>query len=159
MAKRHNWADLRTEFITGDFPSLTEFAKYKNISYKTLYERAYKESWLKEKAGIKQEIHSKSTEAIISDIKEKSVIVNRRHIEIADKALDVIGAEIVRQSNKTSLNPFVFEKLITSFEKCQKIHRVALGMDKDSGGNQEDRVAVLFEQMKEVFTNEPNGIE
>lgn len=159
MAKRHNWADLRTEFITGNFLTLAEFAKYKNISYKTLYERAYKEHWLKEKAGIKQEIHSKSTEAIISDIKEKSVIVNRRHIEIADKALEVIGEEIGRQARKSSINPFAFEKLITTFEKCQKIHRVALGMDKDGGGSQEDRVASLFEQMKEVFKDEPSGIE
>lgn len=157
MAKRHNWTALKTEFLTGKYANLTEFAKAKNISYKTLYERANKESWLKEKAGIEQEILSKSKNELINDIKERSAVVNKRHMEIADNFLSVIEQEIRRQANRKTINAFVLEKLIASLEKCQKIHRTALGMDKDGANNQEDRVASLFEQMKEVFKDEPSG--
>lgn len=159
MAKKHDWSALRKEFLTGEFASLAEFAKYKNISYKTLYDRANKESWLKEKVEIKEEILRKSKDALINDSKERSIKVNKRHMEIADKFLTVLEKEIVRQAAKTNINAFVLEKLVASLEKCQKIHRTALGMDKDGAGNQEDRVASLFEQMKEVFNDEPNGVK
>ena len=157
MSKLHDWTDLRAEFLTGDYKSLADFAKRKNMSYKTLYERANIEGWLKEKAGIKQEILSKSKDAYINDIKEKSATVNKRHIGIADEFLTLIEKEIKRQTDKNEINAYALEKLIVSLEKCQKIHRIALGIDKDIAGNQEDRIASLFEQMKEVFSDESDG--
>lgn len=157
--KKHDWDSLEAEFTTGDFQTLTEFAKYKNISYKTLYEIANKRNWLKKREECKQKILSNNQESFINDSRLKCNTVNKRHTEIADTFLTVIEKEITKmgkqaEKEKGTVNVFALEKLTSALEKCQKIHRVALGMDRDTTSNQEDRVTSLFNTLKEVFKDE-----
>ena len=52
MAK-HNWSKLKIAFINGNYKSLKDFAEKRNISYKTLQQKAV--GWVKEKQERERE--------------------------------------------------------------------------------------------------------
>ena len=47
--ERHDWPAMKTEFLTGDFPSLSAFARFKSISPTSAYFRRMTKGWKGEK--------------------------------------------------------------------------------------------------------------
>ena len=66
MAK-HNWSKLKIAFINGNYKSLKDFAEKRNISYKTLQQKAV--GWVKEK----QEREREKTKKIQEEVCERQV--------------------------------------------------------------------------------------
>lgn len=150
MAK-YNWNRLKIAFINGNYKSLKDFAEKKNISYKTLQERAV--GWVKEKQGkerekaakIQEEVYARQTEQEIDRILSR----NDRVLEAEDKLLEIYEKltvqDIIELARKS---PKAFVSLTAGLVNLQKIHRVAEGLDKV--GNGEDASSALDKLCKAI---------
>ena len=150
MAK-YNWSKLKIAFINGNYKSLKDFAEKKNISYKTLQQKAI--GWVKEKQQkerekvekIQEEVYARQTEQEISRILSR----NDRVLDAEDKLLEVYekltAQDIIEWARKS---PKAFVSLTAGLVNLQKIHRVAEGLDK--AGNGEDANGALEKLCKAI---------
>ncbi len=155
MNVKYDWVKLRRRFITGDYATVKEFAEKEKIPYALA--RKHSANWLDEKRTIKRHKENKIIENVLNKQITSASYINERHISVFNKALDMAEHCLEECASEDKINLSRFEKIVDSLQKIQKGQRLALGMDKDSVSNQEDRVASLFEQVKEVFKDEPDG--
>ncbi len=143
MAK-HNWSKLKIAFINGNYKSLKDFAEKRNISYKTLQQRAV--GWVKEKQEREREKIKKIQEEVCERQVEREIarILSRndRVLSAEDKMLEVYESldtkEIIELAKK---KPKAFVSLTAGLVNLQKIHRIAEGLDKAGYG--EDSATAL----------------
>lgn len=138
MAK-YDWPKLKTEYITGEFESLKDFAEAKGLPYKTLRNNAT--GWIdkkRAKAGQKQD---KVIERTIAKQVETEAEINTKHYELWKAFVDKAQALMV-----TAETPGQIKTLAEVIEKAQKGQRLARGMDIDKPptGDEQKAINIIF---------------
>ncbi len=150
---KYDWNKLHREFITGDYKTLKEFAEKKNMSYKTLKEKA--KGWVEEKQTKDRLKSDRITKATIDNQVFTASEINKKHLSLYASATTVIEKLIKQSVSGNKVNVYNIEKAVDSLQKIQKGQRLALGMDRD-GGNQaaEEAVARVFGDMRRAFAED-----
>lgn len=132
---RINWEALKQEYITGDYKSLSEFAKKKGLKRNGNFKTKTK-GWAEEKARKEAQ---KSTEIINRTLErqiEREVDRNTLHLEVWDMLLAVVQEALADKerhlSNKAgNINVYALEKLSAIIDRIQKGQRLAEGLDQE----------------------------
>lgn len=152
--KRPNWSKIETEYVTTEISQTALAGKY-NVSLRAVNIHAKQGNWVEKKEKNLQEITQTVSKETKKAIIEDKVAINKRHIALYDRALDVadyllnqylediklVEAGEIKRGRATATN---IDFLMSAIQKAQKGQRLALNIDKeDVSDNTEPEIAVI----------------
>lgn len=152
--KRPNWSKIETEYITTEI-SQTALAEKYNVSLRAVNIHAKSGNWVEKKEKNLQEITQTVSEETKKAIINEKIEVNKKHVELYDKALSVaeyllnqymqdallVEQGKIKRGRATASN---IDFLMSAIQKAQKGQRLALNIDKaDVADNIEPEIAVI----------------
>lgn len=152
--KRANWSKIETEYTTTEI-SQTALAEKYGVSLRAVNIHAKRGNWVEKKEKNLQEITQTVSEETKKAIIDEKVEVNKKHIELYDKAL-IVADYLLNQYMKDALlveqgkikrgraTASNIDFLMSAIQKAQKGQRLALNIDKaDVADNIEPEIAVI----------------
>lgn len=142
-AQKHDWNELKKDWLLGEYKSLVKFAEHHGIKYGYVKQQAAKAKWYEEKRTMKElktnEIVKKTVAAEI----ENEVSRNAKHLQTYDLALNACTKILQEELNK-GIDVFGNEykssviihsklaRIVEALEKIQKGQRLAEGLDLET---------------------------
>ena len=120
---KHNWAALKTAYITGDIRTVAEFARINGIPANTI--NKHTKGWLKEKAEYMQNICNKTEEELEKKAVEEKVISAQKRKECISEVLRGTMDQWARIRNKIAMieaelkDQPVSQKMLSELRKVQ----------------------------------------
>lgn len=156
MAKKYDWEKLKRKYVTSDYLSLRVFSEKENVPYGLLRQNAV--GWNKERRALSEQCSNKIINKIIETQAEKIANYNAKHLDMWDKLSTLLDDELSGKleewcglDNKHK----AVRSLADVIDKLQKGQRLALGMDKDNGNNNnEKKLEDIFSKMQEAFKSD-----
>ena len=124
----NNWIELKQDFITGDYKSLNDFARIKDLKINGNFKKQTK-GWITDKVQYQDQKSTNVIRLVQENQINKEVDRNQRHIDIYDEALNLLEETITKLKNKESLDKSdlkILNDLIAALERVQKGHLLAM---------------------------------
>lgn len=152
--KRPNWSKIETEYTTTEISQTALAEKYK-VSLRAVNIHAKEGNWVEKKEKNLREITQTVSEETKKAIIDEKVEVNKKHIELYDKALTVaeyllnqymkdallVKAGKIKRGRATATN---IDYLVSAIQKAQKGQRLALNIDNaDVVDNTEPEIMII----------------
>lgn len=146
--QKYDWVKLKNEYLTTNI-SLRGLAEKYDMPFSTINARSSKEKWGKQKPEIQNKISAEVEQKTIKSVIDEKVEVNKRHIALFDKGLDIVEylmkkyleeIEAGKGKKATACN---VEFLMSALTKAQKGQRLALNLDNEDNGEKEPEILIV----------------
>jgi hypothetical protein len=148
---RYDWEALKKEFLLGDYKSVQEFARKKNLPVNAHFFRKTK-GWAEEKRELRERKERKITEAVVKEQIKQEIDWNLTHLRLWGEFLNILQKALNDkgsiQNKDGKISAYVLEKFANVMEKAQKGQRLALGLDEKAEKDDES-LKELIEAIKE----------
>jgi hypothetical protein len=148
---RYDWEALKKEFLLGDYKSVQEFARKKNLPVNAHFFRKTK-GWAEEKRELRERKERKITEAVVKEQIKQEIDWNLTHLRLWGEFLNILQEALNDKDNIQNrdgkISAYILEKFANVMEKAQKGQRLALGPDEKTEKD-DDNLKKLIEAIRE----------
>lgn len=164
-ARRHDWNELKKNWLLGDYKSLVEFAEHHNIKYGYVKQQAAKNNWYEEKRTMEELKTNEIVQKTVAASIENEVSRNTKHLQAYDIALDacitILNKELKKGvdmfGNHFTSQVIIHPKLariVETLEKIQKGQRLAEGLDLSTDNGSLEKLDEILQGLSQVMNDE-----